>query len=69
MHSRSPRLRSPLRTHPARAKRKTRANQLWSGNRQGVDDETKTSDSPVQGELFLLTSPLIERSGLHCVAR
>src|SRR5208282_1536188 len=30
--------------------------------RQGLDDETKTSDFPVEGELFLLTSPFIERS-------
>jgi hypothetical protein len=62
MHSRSPLWRSPLRTPSARAKTKTRTNQLWSGNRQGLDDETKTSDSPVQGEVFLLTSPIIELS-------
>jgi len=62
MPSRSPQRRSPPPTPTARAKTKTRATQLWSGNQQGLDAETKTSDSPVQGEVFLLTSPFIERS-------
>jgi hypothetical protein len=69
MPSPSPQPRSPLRTHTARVKTKTPVNQLCPGHREGVDDETQTSDFPVEGELFLLTSPFIERSGFHCVTR
>ena len=65
MPSRSPPRRSPRSTRTARAKTKTRTHQRGSGNQQGLDAETKTSDSPVQGELFLLTSPFIERSEKH----
>jgi hypothetical protein len=60
MPSPSPQPRSPLRTHTARVKTKTPVNQLRPGHREGLDDETKTSDFPVEGELFLLTSPFIE---------
>ncbi|MGA3166408.1 MAG: hypothetical protein ABSF14_09845, partial [Terriglobia bacterium] len=41
---------------------KTPVNRLCTGHQQGLDDETKNFDSPVEGEVFLLTSPFIERS-------
>src|ERR1019366_4716082 len=45
----SPQPRSPLRTHTARVKTKPPVNQLRPGHREGLDDETKTSDFPVEG--------------------
>ena len=54
--------RWPLRTDTAQSENKARANHGWSECKQGLDDETKTFDFPVEGEIFLLTSPFIERS-------
>jgi len=65
MYSPSPPWRSPLRTDTAQSKIKTPVNRLCTGHQQGLDDETKNFDSPVEGEVFLLTSPFIERSELH----
>jgi hypothetical protein len=62
MNSPSPPRRSPLRTDTAQSKIKTPVNRLCTGRQQGLDDETKSSDFQVDGEVFLLTSPFIERS-------
>jgi hypothetical protein len=50
--------RSLLRTDTAQDK--GAVNQLCRERQAGLDDETKISDFPVEGELFLLTSPFIE---------
>ena len=53
---------SPLRTPTAQSKIKSPVNKVCRGRHEGLDDETKISDFPVEGEVFLLTSPFIERS-------
>jgi len=52
MNSPSPPRRSPLRTDTAQSKIKTPVNRLCTGRQKGLDDETKNSDFPVEGEVF-----------------
>jgi len=56
----SPQRRLPLGTPTAQFEIKSPVNRLCRGRHEGLDDETKTSDFPVEGVLFLLTSPFIE---------
>jgi hypothetical protein len=56
----SPQRRSPLRTPAAQFEIKSPLNRHCRGHHEGLDDETENSDFPVEGELFLLTSPFIE---------
>ena len=54
--------RSLRRTDTAQSQIKGALNQLCRAHHEGLDDETKISDFPVEREVFLLTSPFIERS-------
>jgi len=65
MNSLSPQRRSPLRRRAAQSEIKAPVNRLCTGRQEGLDDETKNSDFPVEGELFPLTPPFIEQS-VHC---
>ena len=62
MNSQSSQRCSRLRTDTAQSAIKSALNKLCRERREGLDDETKISDFPVDGEVFLLTSPFIERS-------
>ena len=52
MNSQSFPPRSRLRTDTAQSKIKTPVNRLCTGRQQGLDDETKSSDFQVDGEVF-----------------
>jgi hypothetical protein len=56
---------SLLRTDTAQSKIEGAVNKLCRERHEGLDDGTKNSDFPVEGEGFPLTSPFIERSKLH----
>ena len=53
--------RSPLRTNTAQSEIQGARNKLCRERHEGLDVGTKKSDSPVEGELFLLISPFIEQ--------
>src|ERR1017187_7228045 len=66
MNSQSFPPRSRLRTDTAQSKIQGPVNNVCRGRHEGLDVGTKNSDFPVEGELFPLTSPFIERTERHC---
>ena len=62
MNSTSFQRRSLLRTDTAQSKIQGAVNKLCRGRHKGLDVGTKNSDFPVEGEVFPLTSPFIERA-------
>jgi len=66
MNSLSFRRRSRLRTDTAQSKIQGPVNKVCRGRHKGLDVGTQNSDFPVEGEVFPLTSPFIERTEKDC---